>query len=103
MERMSQPAHLTVVAELSARPGSEEDLKQLLISVVEPVRREDGCIQYDLHVSTKEPGSFVFYENWRDADALKRHAASDHMRAFGEKAKDLLGGPGRVSTYTRLA
>ena len=100
---MSLPTHLTVVAELSAKPGREEELKQLLLSIIEPVRREDGCIQYDPHVSTKDPASFVFYENWKDAGALERHLASGHMREFFAKVSDLLAGPPRVLTYTRIA
>ncbi|MGA2716224.1 MAG: putative quinol monooxygenase [Bryobacteraceae bacterium] len=100
---MSLPTHLTVVAELSAKSGREEELKQLLLSIIDPVRREDGCIQYDLHVSTNEPANFVFYENWKDADALQRHATSRHMREFQAKAAELVAGPTRVSTYTRIA
>src|SRR5689334_15311839 len=42
---------LTVVAELVAKPGMEEDLRRELMKIVEPTRNEDGCIQYDLHVS----------------------------------------------------
>ncbi len=99
---MSQ-TYLTVVAEVTAKPGREDELRSLLLSVVEPVRAEEGCIQYDLHVSTKDPASFVFYENWKDADALKNHAGSAHMKAFGAKAADLLGGPARILTYTKIA
>jgi quinol monooxygenase YgiN len=100
---MSLPTHLTVVAEVSAKPGREEELKQLLLSIIDPVRREDGCIQYDLHVNTNEPGNFVFYENWKDSEALQRHATSAHMSEFRAKAADLVAGPTRVSTYTRIA
>ena len=100
---MSLPTYVTVVAELSAKPGREEELLQLLLSIIEPVRREDGCIQYDLHISTSDPASFLFYENWKDDDALKRHLASEHMRAFFAKAAELLAGPAKVSTYSRIA
>jgi quinol monooxygenase YgiN len=99
---MPQP-YLTVVAELTAKPGREEELRNLLTAIVGPVRQEEGCIQYDLHVSTKDPASFVFYENWKDADALKSHASSAHMKEFGAKAMDLLGGPARILTYTKIA
>ena len=85
---MSQPT-VTVVAELAAKPGSEEELRTLLLSILENVRKEDGCIQYDLHVNTNEPGNFVFYENWRDADALQRHATSGHMSEFRARAAEL--------------
>jgi quinol monooxygenase YgiN len=71
--------------------------------MVEATRPEEGCIQYDLHVSTDQPGSFVFYENWASREALDRHAASPHLRAFGIKASELLNQPARVLTYTRIA
>ena len=98
---MAEP-YLSVVAELTAKPGHEDELRSLLLSVIPTVREEEGCIQYDLHVSTADPASFVFYENWKDADALKSHGRSAHMRAFGAKAAALLSGPARILTYTRI-
>lgn len=95
--------YLTVIAELTAKPGRENELRELLTSVVGAVREEQGCIQYDLHVSTTDPASFVFYENWEDAAALKAHSGAAHMRAMGAKAGELLNGPARISTFTRIA
>jgi quinol monooxygenase YgiN len=94
--------YLTVVAEITAKPGSEEELRALLLSIVEPTRKEDGCIQYDLHVSTAEPGKFLFFENWEDQAALAKHAASEHLKAFGAKAAGLVGGPSKIVTYMRI-
>ena len=51
---------VAVVAELVAKPGKEEELRRELLALVEPTRREEGCVQYDLHVSTEERGRFVF-------------------------------------------
>ncbi|HYA15829.1 MAG TPA: putative quinol monooxygenase [Bryobacteraceae bacterium] len=99
---MSKP-HVTVVAEITAKPGCEEELKNALLSVIEPVRKEEGCIQYDLHVSNSEPGKFLFYENWESPEALAKHAQAEHMKAFGAKAAALVGGPSKIVTYTRIA
>ena len=100
---MSLPQYLTVVAEISAKPGREDELKQLLLSVIEPTRAEAECIQYDLHLSTDDPAKFVFYENWKDAAALQKHLASRHMQEFFAKASELFAVPPRVVTYTRIA
>jgi quinol monooxygenase YgiN len=94
---------VTVVAEMAAKPGREADLTQELLRMVEATRAEDGCVQYDLHVSTEHPGNFVFYENWTTQEALDLHAASAHLKAFGAKTGDLLMQPARVATYTRIA
>jgi quinol monooxygenase YgiN len=95
-------AILTVVAEMLAKPGKEDELKRRLLALVEPTRKEDGCVQYDLHQSTSEAGRFVFYENWRSREALERHLKSPHLLAFGSAEKELLAEPARVLTYTRI-
>ena len=94
---------LTVVAEMVAKPGKEEELKRRLLALVEPTRREDGCVQYDLHQNTGEAGRFVFYENWGSRELLERHLRSPHLLAFGAVEGELLAEPGRVLTYTRIA
>jgi quinol monooxygenase YgiN len=94
---------VTVLAEMHAKPGKEEELRRELLAMVEATRKEDGCVQYDLHVSTAGPGHFFFYENWTSADHLARHSASPHLTAFGKIAGDLLSEPVRVATFTRVA
>lgn len=39
---------IIVVSTHQARPGKEAELKQALTSLVEPTRKEAGCINYDL-------------------------------------------------------
>jgi quinol monooxygenase YgiN len=94
---------LTVVAEIKAKPGKEAELRTTLLELIEPTRREDGCVQYDLHVHSSDPGRFVFYENWTSQESLARHAASAHIKLLGEKLVDLAAGPVRLETYTRIA
>jgi len=94
---------ITVVAEMFARPGRERDLKSELLAMVELTRKEEGCIQYDLHVDDTQPTHFVFYEKWTTHEALDRHAASPHLQSFAIKSTALLMHPPRVGTYTRVA
>ena len=94
---------LTVVAEMSAKPGREADLCQELLKLIEPTRAEEGCVQYDLHEGSEEPGRFVFYENWRSKDDLERHLQTPHLTGFGARAAELLSEPARILTYYRIA
>jgi quinol monooxygenase YgiN len=94
---------LTVVAEMKAKPGREEDLRNALLALVEPTRPEDGCVQYDLHIHSSDRARFLFYENWASEAHLARHAASDRLKAFVEAAGGLLAEPMRVETYRRIA
>jgi quinol monooxygenase YgiN len=99
---MSQPL-LTVVAELNAKPGKEDALREALLACIEPTRAETGCVQYDLHDSTDTPGRFVFYENWVSREALDEHLQTPHLKKLGSLSADLLSEDPRILTYTRIA
>jgi quinol monooxygenase YgiN len=94
---------LTVVAELKAKPGREEDLRRALLALIEPTRQEEGYVQYDLHVHTGDPSRFVFYENWTSREHLDRHLATPHLQEFLGTADALLADPPRIETYWRIA
>lgn len=97
------PTLLTVVAEIVAKPGKEEQVRQFVLSFVEPTRKEEGCLQYDLHVMNDNPGHFIFYETWQSEEHLERHSASPHIQAFRAVAAELTDRPTRIVKATRIA
>ncbi len=48
------------------------------------VRAEDGCLQYDYHLSLEHPDAVVLLEKWRDSEALRCHMAQPHMETLKE-------------------
>ena len=90
-----------VVAIITAKPGMRENVLEIAKANIPAVRAEDGCIEYSLAIDAEGLGSFqtkfgpdtfVFIEKWRDAAALKAHAAAPHMAVYGAKVKDMLAG-----------
>ncbi|MFE6164189.1 putative quinol monooxygenase [Streptomyces sp. NPDC056486] len=55
----------TLVGTAHPKPERAAELKELLLSFVEPTRQESGCPEYHFHEDRDEPGVFVFYEAWR--------------------------------------
>jgi quinol monooxygenase YgiN len=76
---------LVVVATVVARAGKEEVLGEALKELVPYAKTEPGFIQYDLHESTEKPGHFVFYEIWKDEEALNVHSNTEFAKAFGAR------------------
>ena len=76
---------LTIVATLTAKPGTEDELLPMLKALVAPTRAESGCINYELHRSHEHPGTFVFTESWASQEAWDAHKQSQHFVAFDEK------------------
>jgi quinol monooxygenase YgiN len=77
---------LVVIAHVSAKPGTQDEVRDVLSSLVEPSRTHDGCVQYDIHVDPDDDCHFVFYEQWASKEKLDQHLAN---AAFGELAKPL--------------
>ncbi|WP_035531381.1 putative quinol monooxygenase [Halobacillus kuroshimensis] len=80
---------ITINAFLTAKEGREEELFNELRKVIEPSRKEAGCIDYVLHRSLDDASVFAFYETWKDQEALQMHIDSDHYQAYREATKDL--------------
>lgn len=88
-----------VVAIVTAKPGQREAILKEFRANIPAVRAEDGCIEYGPAIDAEGLGSFqtkfgpdtfVVIEKWRDANALKAHAAAPHMAAYAAKVKDLI-------------
>jgi quinol monooxygenase YgiN len=85
-----------VVAIITAKPGQRDAVLAAFNANVPTVRAEKGCIEYGAAVDTgTSPAkfgadTFVVIEKWESPEALRAHAASPHMAAYGAKTKDLL-------------
>jgi len=56
----------TVLALFEAKKGKEQELKEVLISLIEPTKHEPGCIDYLLHQDPCDPKKFMFDKNFLD-------------------------------------
>ncbi|MGH7073592.1 MAG: putative quinol monooxygenase [Stellaceae bacterium] len=88
-----------VVAVITAKPGQRDAVLAAFNANVPAVRAEAGCIEYGAAIDADGFGrlqtpfgadSFVVIEKWASPEALKAHAASPHMAAYGAKTRDLL-------------
>jgi quinol monooxygenase YgiN len=88
-----------VIAIITAKPGQRDKILEAARANIPAVKAEDGCIEYGPGVDAEGlgnfqtkfgPDTFVFIEKWRDAAALKAHAAAPHMAAYAAKVKDLI-------------
>ncbi|MEV6224118.1 putative quinol monooxygenase [Nocardia fluminea] len=84
------PSTYALVGFAHPKPERRDDLRELLLSFVEPTRAEEGCLEYHFHVDSDDPSVFVFYEVWRSRADLDRHLALPHMREFWNSRLDYL-------------
>ncbi len=92
-----------VVAILHARPGKEDELRELLEGLIEPTRGESGCIGYHLHTNDDDPAEFVFIEEWDESASLDAHFTTSHIGDAVARMPDLCDAELVLRRLTRIA
>lgn len=67
---------LTIIAKIKVKVDKVQFVKEELLKLIEPTRKDPGFIQYDLHQDNEDPSTFLFYEVWEN-----RELWQDHMNA----------------------
>ena len=99
---MAEQGTVHVLALFTAAPGKEEELERALAALVEPTRKEAGCIRYDLVQGLGKSAEFAFIEEWESAEHLDAHSQTPHVREAGSKAATLLGAPASIERYRQI-
>lgn len=93
---------LMVVASFKAKDGMEETVLKELSALLTPTREEAGCVQYDLHRGTDDPGVFVFYEIWKSKQDLGEHLEKPYLQALLGKVEDLFAEPPVINLLEKM-
>ncbi|KMS59789.1 hypothetical protein V474_11385 [Novosphingobium barchaimii LL02] len=73
---------IVLAGHLKTSPDLVEELADALRSLVEPTLQEDGCLGYHFALDSREDGTVLAYERWRDEDALAGHLAQPTVQAL---------------------
>jgi quinol monooxygenase YgiN len=75
---------LKVVAIAETSADKADELKSICLGLIEPTRKESGCISYELYQDQDNRGKFVFIETWQSREHLDNHLKTPHLVAGGE-------------------
>jgi quinol monooxygenase YgiN len=81
---------LTLVALLRAKEGQQLLLEAELRALVAPTRKEEGCLQYDLHRGADQPGTFLFHEVWESREHHAAHTRTPHFLRWNARKDSLV-------------
>ncbi len=94
---------MVVVAKIKAIAGSENEMKTILLDIIPKVKEEEGTLVYTLHQDQNDPSVFLFYEKYKDTDALVAHSSTPHFKALFKTIKPILDGNPEIMMYNELA
>ncbi len=89
-----------VIARVRANGTNVEQVRAILSTIVEPTRREPGCISYHLLEHRSESGEFATIEEWANEKAEQNHFTTPHIQAALQQLSGLLDREPDISRYT---
>ena len=93
---------LTVIAQIKAKPGQESLVRQDLLSLVAPSRKDAGCLNYDLHQALDNPAFFLFHENWTSKAHLDAHLQKPDLQAVLTRVGQLVAEPPQIMLWEKI-
>jgi len=78
---------LTVIAQIKAKPGKEGQVRQELLSLVAPSRKDAGCL---------------FHENWTSKAHLDQHLQKPDLQAVLGRVGQLVAEPPQITLWRKI-
>ncbi|MBT5031131.1 MAG: antibiotic biosynthesis monooxygenase [Proteobacteria bacterium] len=82
-------ANIVLVVNVKTKPGCAETLIPAMQENAAKSVLEDGCFQFDISTSEDDENEFIFYEVYKNKDALASHRKTQHFLAYFNLMQDL--------------
>lgn len=84
---------ITVLTWMKAKPAMEPELQAALERMVHAVaEQEPGVVRYAVHRAEGAPSEFYLYEQYRDREVQRAHAATAHIAELRRELRRLTKG-----------
>lgn len=90
------PGAFSVVAEVRAKPGKEDELRAATLPLIDLVRSDPKNLAYFLQEDRASPGHFVFYEVFANEQDFEAHNNMPYVKAWLAKLPELAQGGVKV-------
>ena len=95
---------ITVLAQVTAAPGHESELRAMFTAQVAAVQQaEPRTLAYAIYEVTDAPGTFVFVERYADEAAREAHRLDPAVRADIARLPALTSGASSLQTLELVA
>ncbi|QQE13414.1 antibiotic biosynthesis monooxygenase [Planctomycetota bacterium] len=93
---MKEDMPLTIVAKVVVKEEYREELEPELVRLLDPSRKDAGCLLYDMHQSNEDANTFLFYETWQNKGLWESHMETEHLKRWRKVSE------GKVSDFELL-
>jgi quinol monooxygenase YgiN len=90
---------IIVRIKMKALMEKRTEMMQTLLSMIEPVGKEKGCLSYDVFCDIEGKTVFSLIEEWATREDLDRHIRSERFSVL-LGTKSLLAKPSEINIHT---
>jgi quinol monooxygenase YgiN len=91
-----------VIAKLEAKKGMENKMETILKGIISDVDKEKDTLVYTLNKSQNNPSIFLFYEKYKNADALFAHSSSPYFKKLIKDLEPVLEKEPEIDLYEEI-
>lgn len=91
-----------LIGRCRAKPGCANELEQLILGLVAPIRSEPGAIEFHVHRDRADRDVFVIYEIYRSRAELLQHIQQPYTQSFIANCRPLVEG-GLQQQFLRMS
>lgn len=90
---------IVVIGRVRCQPEERAGLEDLLATMQERSRQEDGCVSYGFYQSIEDETQYVAVEEWESQEALDRHFGEPHLAEFSAGLAKTVASPPTIDFY----
>lgn len=99
----TQSLECHIICVVRSQPTAREQVKALLLELIEPARQEDGCLYYHLYEKSDAPSTFYIVDGWVSDEAIAAHGEHPNVIRVVEQLTPLLAEPLELIKNRRLS
>jgi quinol monooxygenase YgiN len=81
---------INLTAILKSKPERIEELRHILLDMVNQSKSETACVQYELHQDKNDKSLFIFHEVWENQTGFDLHNQQSYIQSFFQNSKSFL-------------
>lgn len=83
---------MSMMVRIEAKADHVDAVKACLLGILEPTRKEEGCVNYQLYIDDANPLVFIFVETWATKAHWEAHDKAPHVDDFRKLAATAVAG-----------
>jgi len=91
------------ISKIYVKQDSVNEFIELFKAMIEPTKKEAGCIQYDMYQDEEDATILIVLEQWESRESFDQHLESEHFKEIGPKMSELMAKESELNVAYKIA